>query len=297
MPINPNLIVIEIGRKAPKARRSSQRSRERLPPKPDVSTVWRTHAKRDLNNSNGPEGHDDVADEVAKRVGKQVEWRRAAWDEDWRKVDEQLRASVRVMDMEVIKSELATKALWKSRGRRKHSCLVRAFRALGINVPYVRDGPHWVLAEGLEMLRPHGYTIKPAARICIISLGRFVVCRRGHATAFRRRADDDFWSIDGKARKRVTEKHWDALVNGANIFEVLSSRNYLRGVRYCYYFLLFAASRNSPFKYLQRSRSYRKMRTEKTIVVILFSSKSQEGGYSSLCWQSAFLHRSNNELD
>ena len=141
---------------------------------------------RKVDGSSGPEDYDGVADKVAKRAGKQMGWSRAAWDEDWHKVDKQLRAGPRAMDMAVIRSELATMAFWKSRGRCKHSCLVRAFRALGINVPYVRDGPHWVLAEGLEMLRPHGYTIKPIARICTLSLGRFVVCRGGNTTALRR---------------------------------------------------------------------------------------------------------------
>ena len=119
-----------------------------------------------------------------------------------------------------------------SPNRLKHSCLVRAFRALGIKVSYVCDGPHWVLADGVEMLRPYGYAIKPVARICTASLGRFVVCRGGHAIALRRSAGDEFWSIDGKVRKCVFDKHWDALVNGAKIFEVFSSCRQPRGVRY-----------------------------------------------------------------
>ena len=181
---------------------------------------------RKVDGSSGPEDHDGVADKVAKRAGKQMGWSRAAWDEDWHKVDKQLRAGPRAMDMAVIKSELATMAFWKPRGRRKHSCLVRAFRVLGINVPYVRDGPHWVLAEGLEMLRPHGYTIKPIARICTLSLGRFVVCMRGNTTALRRDTHNGFWSIDGKARKRVSGKHWDAILQGAKIFKAPSNHSY-----------------------------------------------------------------------
>ena len=88
-------------------------------------------------------------------------------------------------------------------------------------MPYVRNGPHWVLADGVDMLRPYGYTIKPIARICTISVGKFIVCRGGHAIALRRSAGDNFWfrSIDGKVRKRVLEKHWDSLVNGADLYE------------------------------------------------------------------------------
>ena len=92
-------------------------------------------------------------------------------------------------------------------------------------MPYVRDGPHWVLADGLEMLRSRGYTIKPVARISSMSLGRFVVCRDGHGKALRRYEKDDTWIIDGKDRERAAEKDLDAHVGDTNIFEAPSRCN------------------------------------------------------------------------
>ena len=65
---------------------------------------------QEVDSRSGPEDHDGVADKVAKRAGRQVGWSRAAWDEDWHKVDKQLRAGPRAMDMAVIRSELATMA-------------------------------------------------------------------------------------------------------------------------------------------------------------------------------------------
>ena len=50
--------MIEIGKKAPKARRSPQRSRERLPPESDVSTARRTNGRRDSDSIIGSEDHD-----------------------------------------------------------------------------------------------------------------------------------------------------------------------------------------------------------------------------------------------
>ena len=107
----------------------------------------------------------------------------------------------------------------------QHSCLVDNVRALAIQVPYVRDGPHWVLADGLEMLRSHGYTIKPVARICSMRLGRFVVCRDGHGKALRRYEKDDTWTIDGKDRERVAEKDLDAHVGDTKVSEAPSRCN------------------------------------------------------------------------
>ena len=81
---------------------------------------------RKVDGSSGPEDYDGVADKVAKRAGKQMGWSRAAWDEDWQKVDSQLRAGPRAMDMAVIRSELATMAFWKSRGSANtHASCVR----------------------------------------------------------------------------------------------------------------------------------------------------------------------------
>lgn len=36
------------------------------------------------------------------------------------------------------------------------TCLVDAFRSVGVKVPYVEDGPFWVLADGAQMLAPFG---------------------------------------------------------------------------------------------------------------------------------------------
>ena len=50
---------------------------------------------------------DDITSGVTKRGETKVAWRRATWDEDWRKVDEQCRASVREMEMAVVQAKLA----------------------------------------------------------------------------------------------------------------------------------------------------------------------------------------------
>ena len=262
--------MIEIGKKAPKFRRSPQRSKEWLPAKRNVSTAQHGPGRRDSVSSSGSKDHDDVTDKATKHVGKQVRWRRTAWDDDWHTIDEQLRVVAREMDMEVIRSELATQetklrafnspcrnagqhyehaqarsfkpsvkaraSKLKKRHRRrqktrvefekkKDCCLVRAFRSLGIKVPYVHDGPFWVLKDGLEMLRPRGYIVKPVARICSDSLGQWVFCRDGHCIALRRYGEDDTWSIDGTDRKRVAEKDVETLVNGAKLFQVPHRRS------------------------------------------------------------------------
>ena len=38
----------------------------------------------------------------------------------------------------------------------KDVCLVDAFRALGIKVPYKQDGPFWAIQDGAAMLEPFG---------------------------------------------------------------------------------------------------------------------------------------------
>ena len=102
-------------------------------------------------------------------------------------------------------------------------CLVDTFRALGIKVPYRSDGPHWVLADGSHMLQPHGYTVKPVARVHSTSVGRFALCRGDHAVALKCHADGDVWMVDGKDSCRVEAKDLDSLLKGTKIFQVLPS--------------------------------------------------------------------------
>ena len=105
---NPNLVVIEIGKKAPRIRRSPQRSRERFEPKSNVSTAQCGLSRRDLVSSSRSKDHDDVTDEAPKHVGKQGKSRCNAWDGDWHNISEQLHATAREMDMAVMRSKLAT---------------------------------------------------------------------------------------------------------------------------------------------------------------------------------------------
>ena len=105
---NPNLVVIEIGKKAPKIRRSPIRSRERLETKSKVSTAQCRLGRRGLVGSSRSKDHDDVTDEAPKRIGKQGKSRRNAWDDDWHNIIEQLSAIAREMDMALMKSKLAT---------------------------------------------------------------------------------------------------------------------------------------------------------------------------------------------
>ena len=39
----------------------------------------------------------------------------------------------------------------------RDTCLVDAFRSVGIKVPYTRDGPLWATADGMKLLAPFGY--------------------------------------------------------------------------------------------------------------------------------------------
>ena len=101
-----------------------------------------------------------------------------------------------------------------------NTCLIDAFRALGIKVPYERQGPHWILADGLEILQPHGYVVQPVARIHTARPGRFVVCSEGHAIAVRCHADFDVGAIDRRARNRLGTSALARLSAGAAIVQV-----------------------------------------------------------------------------
>ena len=215
--------------------------------------------------SSGLKADEDVMDHASKHVDAEVAWRRAAWDDDWRNIDEQLNADAREIDMEMVKSELATreaeacafvssyrnvgqhyscaqarslKPLVKQTGRhlrrrqkhkvehskkRKHCCLVDAFRGLGFKVPYARNGPFWVLADGLEMLKLFGYSIRHVDGMCSTGPGRWIACKGKHCFALRRKGEGNLWSIDGTHRRRVFESDLDALVKDAKMFQVPSS--------------------------------------------------------------------------
>ena len=98
-------------------------------------------------------------------------------------------------------------------------CLVDAFRGFGFKVPYVRDGSHRVLEDGLEMLRLFGYTLKPVPRICSTGPGRWIACRSEHCFALWRKGEGHMLSIDGADRKRVAIRDLDTLVKGTNMFQ------------------------------------------------------------------------------
>ena len=184
-----------------------------------------------------------------------MESRCATWDDDLRRVNEELSASARMVDMEVMRSHLDDMAFletcnnflgvvfetgrhavcaqapysFKPSGmqtkvgitsQKNKCCLVSAFRGLGIKVPYVQDGPFWVLKDGSEMLRPFGYSINPEARLCTTSPGRWLICRDGHCTALHRKGEGDTWIIDGADRKQVADCELDKCVKGAAIYRV-----------------------------------------------------------------------------
>ena len=117
---NPNLVVIYIGKKVSKIRRSPKRSREQLSPECHVSAERHTHGRRDFHSSSKKsEDHDDdddddLADKPAKHLGKPEKSTHNAWDDDWNNVDEHLRACARAKHMAIITSELDTREaqLW-----------------------------------------------------------------------------------------------------------------------------------------------------------------------------------------
>ena len=37
------------------------------------------------------------------------------------------------------------------------NCLVDSFRAMGLKVPYIGDGPYYAVRDGMAMLLPLGY--------------------------------------------------------------------------------------------------------------------------------------------
>lgn len=106
------------------------------------------------------------------------------------------------------------------RPQKEKCCLVSAFRGLGIKIPYVQDGPFWVLKDGSEMLRPFGYGINPEARLCTTSPEKWLICRDGHCIALLRKGEGDSEIIDGTDRKRIADRDLDTFVKGAKIYRV-----------------------------------------------------------------------------
>jgi hypothetical protein len=54
-------------------------------------------------------------------------------------------------------------------------CLVSAFRSVGVEVPYTRDGPFWVKHDGNEMLAPYGFEVKEVDQEALGGVGLFVL--------------------------------------------------------------------------------------------------------------------------
>lgn len=44
----------------------------------------------------------------------------------------------------------------QSEGVFQDTCLIDAFRSVGVRTPYLKDGPFWALADGAAMLAPFG---------------------------------------------------------------------------------------------------------------------------------------------
>lgn len=64
-----------------------------------------------------------------------------------------------------------------------HTCLVDAFRRLGIKVPYCGDGPFWALEDGRSMLEPFGKTIEAVGCNYLLRGGRYVIYKDYHFRA------------------------------------------------------------------------------------------------------------------
>ena len=225
--------MIEIGKKSPKTRRSPQRSRERLTPKSNVSTAQCRLSRRDLVSRSGSKDHDDVTDEATKHVRKQG---RTAGEHYACAQAQSFKPSVKARASKpkkriINKQKQMRRNLRRQRRDMDHEkekdkcCLVDSFRGLGIKVTNNQNGRFGVLADGLEMLRLHGYIAKPVARIRSTGPGRWLVCRGKHCIALRRKEEGNTWSIDGADRKRVAERDLDALVKGAKIYEVPRRRS------------------------------------------------------------------------
>ena len=70
-------------------------------------------------------------------------------------------------------------------------CLIDAFRALGVKVPYTCDGKFWALADGNRMLEPFGRKLDSIQRLCFGIRGKYVLHFNNHFFALEM-YDEDF---------------------------------------------------------------------------------------------------------
>jgi hypothetical protein len=54
-------------------------------------------------------------------------------------------------------------------------CLVSAFRSVGVEVPYTRNGPFWVKNDGNKMLAPYGFEVNEVDQEALGGEGLFVL--------------------------------------------------------------------------------------------------------------------------
>ena len=64
--------------------------------------------------------------------------------------------------------------------RYKQVCLVSAFRGLGLEIPYTRDGPFWVMQDGNELLAACGFVVMEVDREALYGDGLYVLHRNYH---------------------------------------------------------------------------------------------------------------------
>ena len=62
----------------------------------------------------------------------------------------------------------------------KHGCLIEVFKWLGANVEQTKDGPLWILKDGLPLLARNGFVVVPVPTRSIFRKGRFVVHYNDH---------------------------------------------------------------------------------------------------------------------
>ena len=74
--------------------------------------------------------------------------------------------------------------------RYANSCLLKAFRNLGVNCRYSKGGPLWALEDGNEILRPHGQRLRHVNEPMSSSGLRYVVNMQGHFMAVRTFKED-----------------------------------------------------------------------------------------------------------
>ena len=123
--INPKLVVKEFEKESAKQVHAAMRWGVRSGARRGRSAIgggWcsrYTRREGEVGRSCTSLGCMEISLDVTKRSERKFAWRRAAWDEDWRKVNEQFRASLRWMDMAVVQAKFAlTSKCAKSAGGR-----------------------------------------------------------------------------------------------------------------------------------------------------------------------------------